>query len=158
MKESVLFLLACASSSLYYPHSLPMLLFFKIYLIAVPIFLLIDLLWLGVIAKGIYRKYIGHLMLPSPNWPIALLFYFLFIAGLLIFVIIPALKSGSWTDALLYGALFGFFTYMTFDLTNLAVLKDWPWKIVIIDIIWGVVLSATVSVATFFAARYFFSL
>ncbi len=130
----------------------------KIYFLAVPIFFFIDMLWLGVIAKNLYRNQIGHLMLPSPNWPVAVLFYLLFIVGLLIFAIIPALKSGEWTNALLYGALFGFFTYMTFDLTNLAVLKDYPWTIAVIDIIWGVTLSASVSVATFFAARYFFSL
>jgi uncharacterized membrane protein len=75
-----------------------------------------------------------------------------------LFAILPAIKGDSFSYALLYGALFGFFTYMTFDLTNLAVLKDYPWTIAVIDIIWGVTLSASVSVATFFAARYFFSL
>jgi uncharacterized membrane protein len=127
--------------------------FLKIYFIAVPVFFAIDLLWLGVVAKGIYKKYIGHLMLPIPNWPVAILFYLLFIIGLVIFTIQPALKTGSWTYALLYGALFGFFTYMTFDLTALAVLKDWPWQIVIIDIIWGVCLSTAVSLTAYFIGK-----
>ncbi len=129
--------------------------FFKIYLIAVPVFFLIDLLWLGVVAKGVYQKYIGHLMRPSPNWPVAIVFYLLFIVGLVIFAIYPALKDSSWTYALYFGALFGFFTYMTFDLTNWAVLKDWPWQIVIFDIIWGIVLSSSVSVVTYFVAKNF---
>jgi uncharacterized membrane protein len=124
--------------------------FFKIYFAAVPVFFAIDLLWLGVVAKDVYKKYIGHLMLPSPNWPVAFLFYLLFIVGLVIFVIQPALRDASWTHALVYGALFGFFTYITFDLTALAVLKDWPWQIVIIDIIWGSSLSAAVSVIAYF--------
>ena len=127
--------------------------FLKLYFIAVPIFLMIDLVWLGLIAKNVYQKYMGHLMRSVPNWPVAFTFYLLFVIGLVIFAIYPAVRNSSWTYALLYGSLFGFFTYMTFDLTSLAVLKDWPWEIVIIDIIWGVVLSSSVSVATYFIAK-----
>ncbi len=123
--------------------------FIKIYLVTVPIFFIIDLAWLGVIAKDVYRKYMGHLMLATPNWTAAIIFYLLFIVGLIIFVINPALKSGSWQYALLYGVLFGFFTYMTFDMTSLAVMKDWSWQIVIIDIIWGMVLSGSVSIISY---------
>jgi uncharacterized membrane protein len=129
--------------------------FLKIYAIAVPIFFLVDMLWLGVVAKGIYQKYIGHLMRPSPNWPVAIVFYLLFIIGLVIFVINPAIEKNSWTHALLYGAMFGFFTYMTFDLTNWAVLKDWPQTIVYIDIAWGIVLSTVVSLGTYFIYNLF---
>jgi uncharacterized membrane protein len=132
--------------------------FFKIYLVAIPIFFLIDMLWLGIIAKDIYAKYMGHLMRATPNWPVALLFYFLFIVGLVIFAIYPALLKNSWTYALGYGALFGFFTYMTFDLTSLAVMKDWQWPIAVIDIIWGTVLSASVSVLAFWAVRSLFNI
>lgn len=127
--------------------------FLKIYFIAVPIFFIIDLAWLGVVAKDLYQKHMGHLMRPTPNWPVAVIFYLLFIIGLVIFAIYPALRNSSWSYALLYGALFGFFTYMTFDLTSLAVLKDWPWRIVIIDIIWGVFLSSSVSVSAYFIAK-----
>jgi len=129
--------------------------FIKLYLITVPIFFIIDMLWLVIIAKGIYQKYMGHLMKTIPNWPVAMLFYFLFIVGLIIFAIYPAVRNNSWTYALLYGAMFGFFTYITFDLTGLAVLKNFPWQITIIDIVWGTALSATVSIITFFIGRNF---
>ncbi len=130
--------------------------FAKMYLVTVPIFFLIDLVWLGVIAKDIYQKYMGHLMRPTPNWTASIVFYLLFIVGLVIFVINPAIQKNSLNYALLYGAMFGFFTYMTFDLTSLAVLKDWPWQIVIIDIIWGVVLSTSVSAISYFLINKFF--
>lgn len=129
--------------------------FIKLYLIAVPIFFVIDLVWLGVVAKGVYQKLIGHLMRPTPNWPVAVVFYLIFIVGLVIYAINPAIKNSSWMIALGYGAMFGFFTYMTFDLTNWAVLKDWPWKVVVIDIIWGMVLSGSVSVIAYFIGRNF---
>jgi len=127
--------------------------FIKIYLIAVPIFFLIDLTWLGLIAKNIYQKYMGHLMRPTPNWTAAVIFYLLFIVGLVIFAIYPAIRNNSWSYALLHGAMFGFFTYMTFDLTSLAVIKDWRWQIVIIDIIWGIVLSSSVSVLAYLIGK-----
>lgn len=127
--------------------------FIKIYLIAVPIFFLIDMVWLGLISKSIYQKYMGHLMRPTPNWIAAVIFYLLFIVGLVIFAIYPAIRNNSWSYALLYGAMFGFFTYMTFDLTSLAVIKDWRWQIVIIDIIWGIFLSGSVSVFTYLIVK-----
>ncbi|MEI8361223.1 MAG: DUF2177 family protein [bacterium] len=127
--------------------------FLKLYLIAVPIFFIMDMLWLVVIAKSTYQKYMGHLMRPMPNWPIAILFYLLFMIGLVVFSIYPAVRSNSWTYALIYGAMFGFFTYITFDLTGLAVLKDFPWQTTIIDIIWGTVLCSTVSVFAYLIAE-----
>jgi uncharacterized membrane protein len=132
--------------------------YLKTYLVAVPVFFLIDMVWLGVIAKGVYAKYMGHLLRPVPNWPATIVFYLLFIVGLVIFAIHPALKNQSWSYALLYGGLFGFFTYMTFDMTSLAVLKDWPWQIVIIDIIWGIVLSGSVSVVSYLIAGKYLGL
>lgn len=132
---------------------MPILNIIKIYSIAVIVFLVVDLVWLGFIAKNIYQKYLGFLMKPSPNWLAAIIFYLLFVVGLVIFVILPALEKGSWQNALIFGALFGFFTYMTYELTNYAVIKDWPFSIVIIDIIWGIVLSAIVSIITFLIMR-----
>ncbi|KPJ85659.1 hypothetical protein AMJ57_02165 [Parcubacteria bacterium SG8_24] len=123
--------------------------FIKVYVVSVPIFFAIDLVWLGVVAKGIYGKYMGHLMRPTPNWAAAVTFYLIFIVGLVIFSIYPALKNSSWSYAALYGAMFGFFTYMTFDLTNLAVLKGYPWQIAIIDIVWGIALSFSVSALSY---------
>lgn len=127
--------------------------YIKIYLVAVPIFFLIDIIWLGFIAKGIYKKYMGHLLAETTNWPVAVLFYLLFIVGIVIFALVPAIQNNSWSQALVLGSLFGFFTYMTFDLTGLAVLKDWSWQIAIIDMIWGMMLTGSVSIITFFICK-----
>jgi uncharacterized membrane protein len=129
--------------------------FLKLYLIALPVFLAIDMVWLTLVAKNFYAKQIGFLMAKNPNLFAALIFYLIFIAGLIIFVITPALDKKMWTQALLTGAFFGLVTYATYDLTNLATIKDWPLIITIVDLIWGMVLSATVSVITFFIALKF---
>lgn len=126
--------------------------FFKLFIIALPVFLAIDMVWLTLVAKSFYAKQIGFLMAKNPNLFAALIFYIIFIAGLIIFVITPALDKKMWTQALLAGAFFGLVTYATYDLTNLATVKDWPFIITIVDLIWGMVLSATVSVITFFIA------
>jgi len=126
--------------------------FTKLYFIALPVFLAIDMIWLTVISKNFYAKNIGFLMKPDINWIAAILFYLLFIVGLVVFVITPAVEKGSWTLALLLGALFGLITYATYDLTNLATIKDWPVLITIVDLIWGTVLAASVSVITYFIA------
>jgi len=126
--------------------------FIKLYFITLPIFLAIDMIWLGLVAKNFYAKHIGFLMKTNVNWTAAIIFYLLFIVGLIIFVITPALEKNSWITALLLGALFGLITYATYDLTNLATIKDWPLIITIIDLIWGMVLAASVSVISFFIA------
>jgi uncharacterized membrane protein len=102
-------------------------------MIAWVIFLPIDILWIGVIAKDFYAKQIGFLIRDDINWLAAVLFYLLFIAGLISFVIKPALEKKSWTHALLYGALFGLVSYATYDLTNLAAIKNWPVLVSVID-------------------------
>lgn len=127
--------------------------YYKLYLIALPVFFAIDLLWLGVIAKNFYNQQIGHLMKPQVNWIAAILFYLIFLAGMVIFVIAPAYIKGSWSYALGFGIMFGFITYATYDLTNLATLKGWPIKVVIVDLIWGMVLSGSVSIITWWLAR-----
>lgn len=126
--------------------------FIKLYLIALPVFLAIDMVWLVFVAKNFYAKQIGFLMAKNPNLLAAFIFYLIFIAGLIFFVIAPALDKKMWTQALFAGAFFGLVTYATYDLTNLATVKDWPLIITIVDLIWGMVLSATVSVATYFIA------
>jgi uncharacterized membrane protein len=133
-----------------------MLLFLKLYGISFIIFFAIDLLWLGIIAKNIYQRYIGELLRPDVNWVAAILFYLLFIGGLVIFVLMPAVDSGSWVKALLLGALFGFITYATYDLTNLATLKGWPIQITIIDLIWGTFLGASTSTLSYLAYKLIF--
>lgn len=126
--------------------------FLKLYLIALPVFFAIDMVWLGLIAKNFYAKYIGFLMRTDVNWTAALLFYFLFIAGLVVFVITPAFEKHSWETALILGALFGLITYATYDLTNLATLKDWPLLVTIVDLLWGMTVSASVSTITYLIA------
>ena len=125
----------------------------KLYLLTIPIFFVIDLLWLGVLAKGIYKKYLGSFLSEQVNWVAAIIFYLIFIAGIIFFAVLPAVEKDSLSRALLLGVLFGFFTYATYDLTNLATLKDWPMTIVFIDIIWGMVLSGLVSTASFLIAK-----
>lgn len=125
------------------------MLFIKVYAIAVVLFFAIDMLWLGVVAYNFYRKHIGHLLRPDVDWIAAFSFYFIFLAGLVLFVILPALEKNSLTHALLYGALFGFVTYATYDLTNLATLKDWSLTVTIVDLIWGAVLSTTIASLTY---------
>lgn len=126
--------------------------FIKLYLISLPVFLAIDMIWLTLIAKNFYAKYIGYLMAKNANLLAALIFYLIFIAGLVFFVITPALDKKMWTYALLSGLFFGLVTYATYDLTNLATLKDWPLIVTIVDLIWGMFVSAAVSVATYFIA------
>lgn len=126
--------------------------FIKLYAIALPVFFVIDMIWLGLVAKGFYRAQIGALMKPEVNWTAAVVFYLIFIAGLVVFVISPAVEKSSWKHALLFGALFGLVCYATYDLTNLAVAKDWPLLVTIVDMIWGAVLAASVSVVTYFIA------
>ena len=100
---------------------------------------------------------LGHLLKANVNWIAAIIFYLIFIGGLVFFAIMPAVDKNLWTQALLLGALFGFITYATYDLTNLATLKDWPLMITIIDLIWGTSLGALVSTITYFLYTGVFS-
>jgi len=124
------------------------------YLLTSVVFFAIDLTWLGLIAKGIYAKHLGGLLSEQVNWTAAIVFYLLFIVGIFLFVILPAVEKSSWQHALIYGAMFGLFTYATYDLTNLATLKNWPLTIVFIDIAWGMTLTGTVSLAGYAITQY----
>jgi uncharacterized membrane protein len=126
--------------------------FIKLFLIALPIFFVIDMVWLVLVAKKFYQGQIGFLMKPDINWFAAIIFYLLFIAGLAIFVISPAVEKHSWVHAIFFGALFGLITYATYDLTNLATIKDWPLLVTVVDLIWGTVLAASISCITYFIA------
>lgn len=123
--------------------------FIKIYAITLPVFVAIDVLWLGLVAKNFYRSQIGFLMKSEINWTAAIIFYLLFVIGLVVFIIIPSIEKSSWTHALLFGALFGFITYATYDLTNLATIKDWPFLVTIVDLGWGAILAGLVSTITY---------
>jgi uncharacterized membrane protein len=127
--------------------------FIKLFLIALPVFFAIDMIWLVLVAKNFYQKQIGFLMKPDVNWFAAIIFYLLFIIGLVTFVIAPAIDKHSWVHALLFGALFGLITYSTYDLTNLATIKDWPILVTAVDMIWGTVLAASISVITYIIAN-----
>jgi uncharacterized membrane protein len=115
-----------------------------VFLITFVIFMIIDLVWLGILMWPVYERYLGVFLRTPPNWPVAVLFYVLFIIGMMIFAINDALEKKSVKLASYKGALFGFFTYMTYELTNWAVIANWPAGIVPIDILWGTVLSASV--------------
>ena len=117
----------------------------RLYLASLLAFLLIDLTWLGWVARGFYRQHLRHLLAKRTNWAAAIVFYLLFVLGLLVFAIVPGLAAGSLSKTLLWGALYGFFTYVTYDLTNMATLKNWPLVLVLVDITWGVVLATSVS-------------
>lgn len=124
------------------------------YLLTMIVFFAIDLVWLGLIAKNLYGKYLGHYLSPEVNWSAAMIFYLLYIAGILVFTVFPAVEKNSLVHAVLYGAFFGLVGYATYDLTNYATLKDWPLAIVIIDLVWGTILTASVATAGFFIVRF----
>lgn len=113
------------------------------------IFFVIDMLWIGIVAKDLYKKHLGYLLSQTPNWLAAIAFYLLFIVGIIFFVINPAIEKRSWQYALFVGIFFGFITYATYDLTNLATIKDWPLTITVIDLIWGSILSGSVSLIAY---------
>ena len=128
--------------------------YLKLYLLTVPVFFVIDIIWLGVVAKSFYQKNLKYILSPNVNWTAAIIFYLIYIAGILIFAVLPAVAKDSLRHAAVWGALFGFFTYATYDLTNLALLKDWPIIIVIVDILWGMVLCSAVATLSFFVAKW----
>lgn len=123
--------------------------FMLVYGIAFGIFLIIDMVWLLRIAKNYYRENLKSRLNRHPNKVIAFLFYALFIIGLVYFAIYPSLTTEDFHEAVYNGALYGFFTYITYGLTNLCTLKNWPRNMAFIDIIWGTILSMTVSVSTY---------
>ena len=117
------------------------------------VFCALDFLWLGFVAKGYYQSQVGTLLLDKPNLPVAALFYALYIIGVLVFAVLPALDAGSWGKALLQGALFGLFAYATYDLTNLATLKGWSAGLAMLDLAWGAIVTGASATAGFLVAR-----
>ena len=127
--------------------------YLKLYFATLIAFFAIDMVWLGLVARTFYRKYLGFLLTPTTNWIAAVLFYLLFILGILVFVVLPGLQDNSLKATLLRAALFGLVTYATYDLTNLATVKNWPVQITVIDMVWGTVLSVLVSYISFMAGK-----
>jgi uncharacterized membrane protein len=127
--------------------------YLKLYGATFAVFLVIDLIWLGFVARKFYGKYLGYLMAPKTNWIAALIFYLLFVGGILFFVVGPGLADNALGMTLLRAALFGLITYATYDLTNLATVKDWPLLITVVDLAWGTTLSLVVSYISFLIGR-----
>lgn len=125
------------------------------YLVAALAFGAMDAVWLNTMFTRLYKPEIGEL-LGDLRWAPALIFYLLYLVGIQIFAVAPALKSGQWTTALIYGALFGLFCYATYDLTNHATMKVWSIKVTVLDIIWGTFATGTASaIAAWVTLRFF---
>ena len=131
-----------------------MIQFLKYYSVAFVVFFAIDLVWLGVVAKNMYKEHLGFIMSPNVNWVAAIGFYMVFIAGLIFFALNPAIEKNSITYAIFVGGFFGLITYATYDMTNLATLKDWPVFITVVDIIWGTVLCSLTTTVSFLVLKF----
>jgi uncharacterized membrane protein len=131
-----------------------MIYYLKLYFATLFAFFAIDMVWLGLIARTFYQKQLGFLLAPNTNWFAAILFYMLFIVGILVFVVVPGLKDDSLATTLLRAVLFGLITYATYDLTNLATIKNWPVLITIVDMLWGATLSVLVSLASLIIGKW----
>jgi uncharacterized membrane protein len=115
------------------------------YGVALVIFLIMDALWLGVVARGFYTSRMGELLLDQPRWGVAAIFYALYIVGLVYFAVVPGMASGSWVTGAFNGALFGFFAYLTYNATNLSVLRGYDPVVAIVDTSWGTIMGAVVA-------------
>ncbi|MBT2685074.1 DUF2177 family protein [Bacillus sp. ISL-37] len=125
----------------------------RIYSVTFVVFLMLDSVWLGVISPALYKEQIGHLLAPEVNWTAAVMFYILFIAGLVFFAVNPSIQQNSWKAALRNGAFFGLVCYATYDLTNQATMRDWPLLITAIDLMWGTFICGISSLVSFFIGR-----
>lgn len=127
------------------------------YVAALAVFVAIDMVWLGTMAGRLYKPILGDILAPQFNMAAAAVFYLIYPIGLVIFAINPALKAGAVSTALLYGALFGFFTYATYDLTNQVTLRNWSSLLTVVDIAWGSFLGAVTAASAFWIVSRFAS-
>lgn len=125
-----------------------------LYLLTTLVFFAIDLVWLSTVAQGFYQNQIGPLLKSPFNLPVAAGFYLFYIVGILIFAVLPGIEKGSLFEVVWRGALFGALAYGTYDLTNLATLKGYTWQVAAVDMVWGTVLTGTVSAASYYIARW----
>ncbi|MDP2412222.1 MAG: DUF2177 family protein [Pseudolabrys sp.] len=116
-------------------------------------FIIVDAIWLTVMGSRLYRPTLGDILLPDLNTPPAVVFYLIYPIGILVFATLPALKAGSVSPALMYGALFGAMAYATYDLTNFATLRNWTLLISVLDIAWGAIVTAIAAVAAYYLTR-----
>jgi uncharacterized membrane protein len=126
--------------------------FLKLYAVAVVTFFVIDLVWLGVVARSFYQNQMGHLMRAEVNWTAAIVFYLVFVVGIVVLAVWPAIERQSLGHAIALGALLGLVTYAAYDLTNLATLDGFPFRVVLVDMAWGTVLCGSVSAVTYLAS------
>ncbi len=126
----------------------------QLYLLTTVVFFAIDIVWLGVVANRFYQAQIGPMLKSPPDWFVAAGFYLFYIVGILVFAVLPGAEKGVLLEAVWRGALFGALAYATYDLTNLATLKDWPWQVAVVDIAWGTVLTGSVAAAGYAFARW----
>ena len=127
----------------------------RLFLVTLPLFIAGDIIWIGRIAKTFYHTQIGFLLKEQVDWRAAIVFYLLFSLGLVVFVTLPALRNHSWVEALVKGAFFGLITYATYDLTNQATVKNWPYLVTVVDLTWGTFLSMSVSLISFWLGSKF---
>lgn len=125
------------------------------YISTAVVFFALDYLWLTRIAIGFYREQIGSLMLASPNFAAAGVFYLFYVVGVVYFAVMPAVSAGSLVTALINGALLGLLAYGTYDMTNLATLKGWSLQMSLVDMAWGACLTATAAAAGYLAISRF---
>ena len=125
-----------------------------VYAASLLVFLAVDFIWLGLVAQPFYHRQLGELLSQRVNWPAAIAFYMIYIVGLMIFCVAPALSRASLVNAIVLGGLYGFFTYATYELTNYALIRNWPAALVPVDIAWGVVLCTIVSAGGFWVGRW----
>jgi uncharacterized membrane protein len=130
-----------------------MLQFLKAYGVGAVVCFGLDLVWLGVVARGFYQRQLGYLMRPDVRWVPALLFYLLYVAALVVIVVAPSAEKQSLGRAVVLGAFFGLAAYAAYDLTSLALIKDYPLVAAVVDLAWGTILSATVSAAAYAALQ-----
>lgn len=124
-----------------------------LYVASLVVFFAIDLVWLGLISKNFYNTQLGHLLSPKVNWAAALIFYLIFIAGILVFAVLPGVEGGSLGKTALMAAFFGLVCYATYDLSNAATVKGWPMIVTVVDMVWGVTISTIVGVAAYYIGR-----
>jgi uncharacterized membrane protein len=133
---------------------MPLYKYFIVYAASLLVFLAADFIWLGWVAQSFYNRQLGDLLSQRVNWPAAIAFYVIYIVGLMIFCVAPALNRTSLVNAMVLGGLYGFFTYATYELTNYALIRNWPAALVPVDIAWGVVLCTIVSAGGYSVGRW----
>ena len=126
----------------------------KLFVLTTIVFFIIDLVWIGVVANAFYQKHLGFMLRPDVRWAPAVAFYLLFIAGLLVFAVLPGLERQSLARAVVLGGFLGLVAYATYDLTSLALTKGFPGIVAAVDMVWGTVLAGTVSAAGYGWGRW----